>query len=101
EWAARAEDVIREEMRRLASEGVTADELEDVRGQVKGQLVLSLESSGARLLRLAGLALYREPFLTLDDLTARIDAITLDDLMALAAEYLDPDRQLLLRLGPE
>ena len=101
EWAARAEEVIRAEMRRLASEGLTADELEDVRGQVKGQLVLSLESSGARLHRLAGLALYREPFLRLDDLTARIDAITLDDLNALAAEYFDPDRQLLLRLGPE
>lgn len=101
EWAARAEEVIRAELRRLAEEGLTADELEDVRGQVKGQLVLSLESSGARLHRLAGLALYREPFLTLDDLTALIDAITLEDVLALAAEYFDPDRQLLLRLGPE
>lgn len=100
EWAERAEDVVRAEMRRLAEGGLTAEELEDVRGQVKGQLVLSLESSGARLHRLAGLALYREPFLTVDDLTALIDAITLDDIAALAAEYFDPDRQLLLKLGP-
>jgi predicted Zn-dependent peptidase len=101
EWAARAEDVIRAELRRLAEGGVSAEELDDVRGQVKGQLVLSLESSGARLQRLAGLALYQEPFLTMDEITARIDAITLDDLAAIAAEYFDPDRQLLLRLGPE
>jgi predicted Zn-dependent peptidase len=100
EWGKRAEQVIREEMRLLAAEGLTAEELDDVRGQVKGQLVLSLESSGARLHRLAGLALYGEPFLTLDDLTAKVDAVGLDDLAALAAEYFDPDRQLVMRLGP-
>jgi predicted Zn-dependent peptidase len=101
EWAARAEEVIRAELRLLASGGLSAEELADIRGQVKGQIVLSLESSGARLQRLAGLALYEEPYLTLDELTARIDAITLDDLAALAAEFFDPDRQLVLRLGPE
>jgi predicted Zn-dependent peptidase len=101
EWAKRAEQVIRGELRLLAEQGVTAEELEDVRGQVKGHLVLSLESSGARLNRLAGLALYQEPFLTLDEIAARVDAITLDEVSALAAEYFDPDRQLLLRLGPE
>lgn len=100
EWASRAEEVIRAEMRQLAAEGLSAEELADIRGQVKGQLILSLESSGARLQRLAGLALYDEPFLTLDELTARIDAITLEELAALAADYFDPDRQLLLRLGP-
>lgn len=100
EWVGRAEQVIRDELRRLVDEGLTEEELEDVRGQVKGQLVLSLESSGARLHRLAGLALYDEPFLTLDDLTEKIDAVTLEEVAELAAEYFDPDRQLLLRLGP-
>jgi predicted Zn-dependent peptidase len=101
EWATRAEQVIREELRLLAREGLTAEELDDIRGQVKGQLVLSLESSGARLHRLAGLALYDEPFLTLDELSAKIYAMSLDEVAALAAVYFDPDRQLLLRLGPE
>jgi predicted Zn-dependent peptidase len=100
EWAARAEEVIREELRLLARDGLTPEELDDIRGQVKGQLILSLESSGARLHRLAGVALYQEPFLTQDDLTAKIDAVTLDDIGTLAAEYFDPDRQLILRLGP-
>jgi len=101
EWADKAAEVIREEMRELAEAGLTEEELADLRGQLKGQLALSLESSGARLTRLAGVALLGEPFLTLDDLTARIDAVTVDDVAALAAEYFDPDRQLLLRLGPE
>lgn len=101
EWADRAEQTIRQEMALLAREGLTSEELEDVKGQVKGQLVLSLESSGARLHRLAGLALYDEPYLTLDQLIARIDAVTLDEVAALAAEFFDPDRQVLLRLGPK
>ncbi|HEX7089732.1 MAG TPA: pitrilysin family protein [Longimicrobiales bacterium] len=99
EWADRAVEVIRAELARVAGEGLTAEELDDAKGQVKGQLVLSLESSGARLHRLAGFALYDEPFMTLDELMARVDAVTLDDVAAVA-EYLDPERQVVLRLGP-
>lgn len=101
EWADRALQTIREEMAALVREGLTDEELADIKGQVKGQLVLSLESSGSRLQRLAGLELYGEPYLTLDDLTARIDAVTRDEVASLAAEYFDPDRQVVLRLGPE
>lgn len=100
EWADRATAVIREELRRLAQDGLTPDELDDVKGQVKGQMVLALESTGSRLQRLAGCALYDEPYLGLDTLVARVDAVTGDEVAALAAEYFDPDRQVVLRLGP-
>jgi predicted Zn-dependent peptidase len=98
--AEQADAVIREEMARLAREGLTADELDDTKGQVKGQMVLALESSGARLHRLAGCALYDEPYLGLDELVARVDAVTRDDVAAVAAEYFDPARQVVVRLGP-
>jgi len=100
EWADRAVEVVREELRKVAREGLTAQELDDAKGQVKGQLMLSLESSGARLHRLAGFALYDEPFLTLDELIARVEAVTLDQVAEVAAEFLDPERQVVLRLGP-
>ncbi|HEX9109050.1 MAG TPA: pitrilysin family protein, partial [Longimicrobiales bacterium] len=100
EWAEKATAVIREELLRLAREGLTAEELDDVKGQVKGQMVLALESTGSRLQRLAGCALYDEPYLGLDTLVARVDAVTRDEVAALAAEYFDPDRQVVLRLGP-
>lgn len=100
EWADRAATVIREELQRVAREGLSVEELEDAKGQVKGQIVLSMESSSARLHRLAGIALYGEPFLTLDELTARVDAVTLEEVAELAAEYFDPERQVVLRLGP-
>jgi predicted Zn-dependent peptidase len=100
EWADRAAAVIREELARVARDGITAEELADGKGQVKGQMVLSLESSSARLHRLAGSAIYGEPFLTMDELVARVDAVTLDQVAGVAAEYFHPDRQLLLKLGP-
>ncbi|HWV58851.1 MAG TPA: pitrilysin family protein [Longimicrobiales bacterium] len=100
EWADHARDVITEELKRLASDGLTAEELEDAKGQVKGQMVLGLEASGGRLQRLASTALYDEPFLSMDELVRRVDAVTLDDVAAVAAEFCRPDRQVVLRLGP-
>jgi predicted Zn-dependent peptidase len=98
--ADRAEAVVTEEMERLARNGLSAEELEDAKGQVRGQIVLSLESPSARLHRLGGMELYGEPFRTMDEITALIDAVTLDDVAVLAAEMFAPDRQTLLRLGP-
>jgi predicted Zn-dependent peptidase len=99
--ADRAEAVIADELARLAEQGITADELDDVKGQVKGQVVLSLESSSARLHRLAGTELYGEPFRGLDEITALVEAVTLDEVADLAAQYFAPDRQAVLRLGPD
>lgn len=100
EFADRAEAVLREELARLGAEGLGAEELRDVKGQVKGQIALSLESSSARLHRLAGTALYDEPFRTLEEVVARVDSVTLEEVAALAGTYYDPDRQTVLRLGP-
>jgi predicted Zn-dependent peptidase len=100
EYANRAEHVVMEELERLSHDGLTQDELDDVKGQMKGQIVLSLESSSARLHRLAGTELYSEPFRTMDEITALVDAVSLDDVAAVAAEFFMPDRQSLLRLGP-
>ena len=95
-----AEAVVGEEMARVAAEGITQEELDDVKGQVKGQIVLSLESSNARLHRLAGTELYNEPFRSMDEITTLVDAVTLEEVAALAADIFPPDRQSLLRLGP-
>jgi predicted Zn-dependent peptidase len=100
EWAERAAEVVREELGRVAAEGLGAEELEDAKGQVKGHLVLGLESTGGRLHRLAGYALYDEPFLTLDEIMARVDAVTPQEVADVAAEFFHPDRQVGLRLGP-
>jgi len=101
EWADRIVEVIREEYRLLAEEGLHREELERTKEQVKGQVMLSLESTGSRLYRLAGFALHDEPFLSLDELLARLDAVSRDEIAELAAEFYAPDRPFVLRLGPD
>jgi len=96
-----AVDAISAEMSRMANLGLSVDELEQTKRQVKGQVMLSLESTGARLYRLASFALHREPFLGLDGLLDKIDSVTLEDVCRVAAEFYDPDRQLVVRLGPD
>lgn len=100
-WEDRAIDAIRSEYRDLAQNALPEADLEQIKRQVKGQVMLSLESTGSRLYRLAGFALYDQPYRTLDDVLARIDGVTRDDLAAVAARYFDPDAQFVLALGPE
>ncbi len=98
--AEQAVDAVRQELARVASEGLGATELEQTKQQVKGQIMLSLESTGSRLYRLAGFALHDEPFLTLDEVLKRLDAVTEAEVMEVAARYFSPEALLLLRLGP-
>ena len=45
------------------------------KSQLKGQITLSLESVSSRMYRAAGVELYGEPYRTLDEMLALIDAI--------------------------
>jgi predicted Zn-dependent peptidase len=96
----RAVAAVREELAHAAAEGLPPGELEQAKRQVKGQVMLTLESTSARLHRLVSFALNDEPFLGLDDLLARLDAVTDDEVAGLAERFFHPDRHLLLRLGP-
>jgi predicted Zn-dependent peptidase len=100
EWAGRAEEAVLEEMRRVCLHGLTEEELEQTRNQLKGQLMLSLESTGARLYRLAHFALFDEEFRTLDQVLAIIDGVTADDVREVASQFWDPERQFTFLLGP-
>ena len=77
--------VIGTELSRLQSDGVTAAELDRARENVKGRTVLSMESSASRMNRLGSSVLMGVPLLTVDELLARLDAVTLDDVTQLAA----------------
>lgn len=99
--AAAAEDAIRSELARLAREGLPADELASGQQQLKGQVMLSLESPSSRMHRLAGTALHRDRYRRLDEILAEIDAVSSETVAALAAEYFDPARWSVVRLGPD
>jgi predicted Zn-dependent peptidase len=98
--AGQAEAVIRSELTVLAREGLSADELASGKQQLKGQLMLSLENPGSRMHRLAGAVLHRDRYRRLDELLAEIDAVTREEAAAVAAEFCDPARWTVVRLGP-
>ena len=100
ETAERAREALLDEMARLAAEGLSADELAATRTQLKGQVVLALESPGSRMYRLASVGLTGEPYRSLDRVMADIDEIGEADCRA-AAELYDPSRLAVLELFPE
>jgi predicted Zn-dependent peptidase len=82
--------VIGDELRKLDSIG--DEELDRAKENVKGRTVLSMESTLARMNRLGGSVLMGVPLLSLDELIAAIDAITLEDVTGLAADLFAPER---------
>ena len=69
--ADRAVEAIRDEYARLAREGLPLAELTNGKQQLKGQIMLSLESPGARMARLAGFVLHEDRYRPLDEMLAR------------------------------
>jgi predicted Zn-dependent peptidase len=93
-------EVIGRELRRLGDEGVPAGELARAKDHLKGRLVLSMESSGTRMNRIGRAVLTGTELLTVDELVARIDAVTADDVVALAREHWRPEALSVAAIGP-
>ncbi|MDI6870048.1 MAG: pitrilysin family protein [Bacillota bacterium] len=93
-------DLVKREFARLAAEGVGAEELRRAKEQLKGSLVLSLESTASRMSRIAKSELFDERYDTPDELVAKVDAVTAADVNALAAELLAEPRVALAAIGP-
>jgi predicted Zn-dependent peptidase len=88
---AEAMEVIGSELRRLCDEGVAEEELERARENVKGRTVLSMESTLTRMNRLGSSVLMGVPLLTVDEVLAAFDAVTLDDVNGLARALWRPE----------
>ncbi len=92
--------LIREELSRLATEGVHADEVARAKEHIKGNLLLSLESTSTRLLRLGRSELSIGRYVSTAEALASIAAVTKDDVDAQARRMFAPDRLALTVLGP-
>jgi len=84
--------IVGSELERLRADPATDAELSRAKENLKGRVVLSLESTSARMNRLGSEILAGAPLLSLDEVVARIDAVSLDDLRALVAELWAPER---------
>jgi predicted Zn-dependent peptidase len=75
------------EFHKLKSEAIPADELRRAKDQLKGSLMLSLESSTARMSNLARQEMYFDHFISMDELLMKIESVTAEELQALANEF--------------
>jgi len=91
--------LIVEQLADVAENGVTDAEVARGKGQVKGGLVLGLEDSGSRMSRIGKAELVYGEVLEVDEVLARVDAVTPDDVRELAADLLARPRSLAL-IGP-
>ncbi|WP_370614660.1 M16 family metallopeptidase [Mumia sp. Pv 4-285] len=71
--------VVRDELGAFAEHGPSLDELERGKGQLKGSVVLGLEDPASRMSRIAKADLLNGEIAGLDEMLAKIDAVTLDD----------------------
>jgi predicted Zn-dependent peptidase len=81
-------DLVRTQLAEVAAHGVTAAELARGKGMVKGSYVLGLEDTGSRMSRLAKSELVYGDLMPVDELLSRVDAVTVDEVNALAADLL-------------
>ncbi len=95
-----AVDAIREELAVLTRDGLSEAALAAAKSQYKGQVVLSLEGVSSRMYRAAAVDLYGIPYRALDEVLALVDAITMEEVAAVCAEFFGPDRQTVVSLGP-
>ena len=92
-------DLVTHELDDLAANGVTERELEVARGHLRGTMALGLEDSGSRMSRIGRSQLVHGEAPPVEDINARIDAVTIDDVRRVCARVLSNPRVLTV-VGP-
>jgi predicted Zn-dependent peptidase len=90
----RADEVLelcREQVRLIADGGITVTELERAKGQSRGSLVLGLEDTGSRMSRIGKSELVYGELLSIDEVIARVEAVTLDAVQQAARDLVGRD----------
>jgi predicted Zn-dependent peptidase len=87
------------EFRSLKTTPVPEEELKRSKAQLKGSLMLSLESSTARMSNLARQEMYFDRFYDLDELIERIEAVSAEDVSTLANEFFKTESVAVTVLG--
>ena len=94
-------DVIAGELDRLVTEGgLPARELDAAKGHLKGSIAMSLETSSSRMRRLGRAELIEGEIASLDEIVARIDAVTGDDVERVVKRVIADQPRTLATVGP-
>ncbi len=92
-------DLILGEFARLKQEPLSPEELTRAKDQVKGNILLGLESSNSRMANLARQEMYFQNFFTVEEVIARIDEVETEQVLSMAQKLFDPARIAVTLLG--
>jgi predicted Zn-dependent peptidase len=92
-------DLILDEFRKLKQEPLSFEELTRAKDQVKGNILMGLESSNARMANLARQEMYFHEFITVDEIIARINEVSAAQVQTMAQRLFDPERIAVTLLG--
>jgi len=81
--------IIEKEFKKIRTEPVPAKELKRVKEYMKGSIILGMENTSNRMIRMASNMIYHDRFIPVDEVIEKIDAITADEVLAMARESLD------------
>lgn len=93
-------DMITAEVAAVRNRDITEEELTRAKNQLKGSFLLSLESVTTRMSRMGKSQLYLGKVLTPEEVVARIERVTLDDVHSLANAVFRPDKFTFASIGP-
>jgi predicted Zn-dependent peptidase len=88
------------EIRQLVRHPISGTELRNAKEQMKGSLLLGMESTSSRMMRLARFALHGNRYLSVDQTLANIEQVTSDQVHRLAQEIFQPRKLAAAILGP-
>jgi predicted Zn-dependent peptidase len=92
--------VITAELERCVEDPANEEELVRSRENLKGRVVLGMESTGARMSRLGASVLNELPILSVNEMIERIDSVEIDAVRALAADLFTPTGMSVAGVGP-
>ncbi|HEX5853708.1 MAG TPA: pitrilysin family protein [Solirubrobacteraceae bacterium] len=93
--------VVAAELERCVEDPASEEELTRSRENLKGRVVLALESTGARMSRLGSSVMNGLPILSVNDMVERIDAVTIEQVRELAAQLFAPHQLSVAGVGPD
>lgn len=97
----RAIELVKSELVKLSRDRIDETELNRVKSQLKGNLMLSLENANSRMGRLANMEIFLNDYYSLDDVLAGINAVTPDQVYELATTLFANEKFCLTILEPE
>jgi len=92
--------VVAAELAHCVADPASEEELVRSRENLKGRVVLGMESTGARMSRLGASVLNSLPILSVNEMIARVDSVDIEQVRALAAELFAPSRLSAACVGP-